>query len=490
MSIVTNAAETTEANKPQDGQPSAPKLVLLDPHQVEPEDNIRWNVDLDKDFVASVRQHGVLLPVRARTDADGKILIRDGRRRLMAARETGQQLPVFLVDATDEKAERIIEQHATNKHRRGLSTAEEVDVWQQLSLEGMSPATIARKTGTKRAVVDAGLAVAEHENASKAVADYDLTLDQAAVLIQLEDDPGAVEELREVAESDPAQFDHLAQELLDAKATREEVAKLRADYEANGVIVVDWPSGSDPDVAFLYHLRAADGSHLTEENYAGQPGYAIALDEGHRGAEVAPVVVNWKEHGLRHVFDRDSARGGPMTSQEKAERRVVIANNKAWASAEKVRRGWVRKLLSRMKLPTDASAFAVGVLVEERFAVERAVSKGHRTAGILIGVDAEAARDHLARTVAESRSKTGHVLLAVALGALEDSIDRTTWRNPTTTASRYLGQLAAWGYTLSAVEQLVIDEGEPARPDDGPVDARVEDGADAADEPASQADEF
>ena len=357
MSIVTNAAETTDATEPQDGQPSAPRLVMLDPHQVEPEDNIRWNVDLDKDFVASVRHHGVLLPVRARTDADGKILIRDGRRRLMAARETGQQLPVFLVDATDEKAERIIEQHATNKHRRGLSTAEEVDVWQQLSLEGMSSAKIARTTGTKRADVDAGLAVAAHENASKAVAEYDLTLDQAAVLIQLEDDPDAVEELREVAESDPTQFDHLAQELLDAKATKEEVAKLRADYEANGVTVVDWPSASDPDVAFLYHLRAADGSHLTEENYAGQPGYAIALDEGDRGsrghaggrqleaARPAPRVRSRLRPG--RTDDR---------TEEKAERRVVVANNKAWASAEKVRRGWVNKLLSSKKLPTDAAS--------------------------------------------------------------------------------------------------------------------------------------
>ncbi|WP_116953324.1 ParB/RepB/Spo0J family partition protein [Jiangella endophytica] len=473
MSIVTHAAETTEAVEPQSGQPIVPALVMLDPHEVEPEENIRWNVDLDKAFVASVRQHGVLVPVLARTGSDGKILIRDGRRRLMAARETEHKLPAFVVDVSDEKTARIIEQYVTNFHRRALSTAEEAVAWQQLALEGMSAATIARRTGTKRATVEAGLTVARHEAASQAVADYDITLEQAAVLIRLEEDPEAVEQLRKVAKSDPARFDHRAQELLDARERKDELARLRADYEAKGVTVVDWPSWNDTNVAFLDRLRTADGERVTEETHAGTPGYAVAVGESWRGVSAEPVIVAWSEHGLRHVDAQGKTARGPMTEEEKEGRRVVVANNRAWASAEKVRRAWIRKLLGRKKLPTDAVAFSVSVLVEESFAIERAVSKGHPMAGALLGAEVGTASEYLARMVAESRSKTVHVLLAVALGALESSIERSTWRNPSGRSRRYLMQLAAWGYTLSDVEQLAIAETEPVGQDDRVVEAPI-----------------
>ena len=32
-----------------------------------------------------------------------------------------------------------------------------------------------------------------------------------------------------------------------------------------------------------------------------------------------------------------------------------------------------------------------------------------------------------------------------------------TWRNPSSTAVRYFSQIAAWGYPLSEVEQIVVD---------------------------------
>ena len=32
-----------------------------------------------------------------------------------------------------------------------------------------------------------------------------------------------------------------------------------------------------------------------------------------------------------------------------------------------------------------------------------------------------------------------------------------TWRNPSCTAARYFAQIAAWGYPVSEVEQIVVD---------------------------------
>jgi ParB family transcriptional regulator, chromosome partitioning protein len=457
MSIVTAATETSDAVQPQAEQPPVPTVEMVDPHHVEPEENIRQKVNLDKPFVASVRQYGVLVPVLGRTDPNGVILIRDGQRRLMAAREAGVQLPVYLVNGSDEKTVRIIEQFATY-HRQGLSPAEQADAWQQLALEGMSALVIARRTGAKRAEVETGLVVARNKTASRAASDYDLTLEQAAVLVELEDDPDAVDNLREVAKVAPDSFDHRAQELLDKKAIRDEIAKLRAEYEANGVTVVDWPSWDDTEVAFLSNLRTADGEPVTDDTFADKVGYAMAVGETWSGVSAKPVIVGWKEHGLRRADGRGGPARGQMTDEEKVERRLVVANNKAWASAEKVRRNWIKTLLGRKKLPNDAQAFATGVLVREIFAVERAVKQGHPMAATLLSAEAGATRDHLARIVEESPVRTGHVLLAIALGALEASVDRSTWRHPTDSARRFLRQLAAWGYTLSDVEHLVIAE--------------------------------
>lgn len=457
MSIVTAAVEPSDAVQPQGNEPPVPSVLMADPHQVEPEENIRKKVRLDKAFVASIRQYGVLVPVLGRTDADGKILIRDGQRRLMAAREAGVQLPVYLVNGSDKKSVRIIEQFATY-HRHGLSPAERADAWQQLALEGMSAATIARRTGAEKAEVETGLVVAQNETASQAASDYDLTLEQASVLIELEGDSDAVERLREVAKSDPSSFDHRAQQLLDAKVTQDKIAKLRAEHEGNGVAVVDWPSWHDTEVAFLRDLRTADGEPVTDENYAGKPGYAMAVGDNYGTVSAEAVVVGWKEQGLRRADGRGGPARGPMTDKEKAERRIVVANNKAWDSAAKVRRAWIRTLLSRKKLPADALTFGVRVLVEEASVIERAGTNGHRTAGQLFAGDGVTARATLAKTIDETPGKATHVLLAVALGALEASVDRSTWRNPTDRARRFLLQLAAWGYTLSDVEQLVVGE--------------------------------
>jgi ParB family chromosome partitioning protein len=67
-------------------------------------ENVRDNVALDPQFVASVREHGVLQPITAiRTNAG--IEVRDGQRRTLAAREAKLDMPVYVLDgqASDDK---------------------------------------------------------------------------------------------------------------------------------------------------------------------------------------------------------------------------------------------------------------------------------------------------------------------------------------------------------------------------------------------------
>src|SRR3546814_12887822 len=75
---------------------------------------------LDPEFREPVRTHGVITPVTATRLADGAIVLRDGQRRTLAAREVGlASVPVLVrEDTTDDdktrEFERLAHQVAAN----------------------------------------------------------------------------------------------------------------------------------------------------------------------------------------------------------------------------------------------------------------------------------------------------------------------------------------------------------------------------------------
>lgn len=454
----TSTADTAEA---------VAEVRRISPHDLIVEDNIRSHIDLDRTFVNSIKLHGVIVPILAHPDTDGHIIVRDGQRRTLAAREADlTDMPVYVVDAADEKRIRIIQQYITNEHRTSLTDADRAEAWRQLALDGMSVTAIAKQTGTKRNIVKTGLTVAGSDIARKAVTEHAITLDQALILTQFEDDPDTLTELTKVASREPESFDHVAQRMLDDKAIKDEITQLREKYEAEGFTVVDFPAWDDTDTTFFHDLLTADGERLTEENYAGKDGHAVAIGERWGRVEVAHVVVGWRELGLTSIRHSQSSRGGAMNEEEKAERRRVIANNKAWVSAEKVRRAWVTKLLGRKRLPSQALAFAATVIADDRNIVARAANDCHDMASTLLNLDTgrRYGMPHpVAAMTSTTPTKAGHALLALALGALEAATDKNSWRNPNESTRRYLTQLAAWGYTLSDVETLITDPDSPNR---------------------------
>src|SRR6476661_1239658 len=102
---------------------TTPELIHLDPTAIEIEENVRLDPRLDRDFLASIEEHGVLVPVLAvRIDGQNKPFVREGQRRIQAARQVGlSTVPVYVrtVDGTETavRAQRVIEQVVTNKHR-------------------------------------------------------------------------------------------------------------------------------------------------------------------------------------------------------------------------------------------------------------------------------------------------------------------------------------------------------------------------------------
>ena len=130
----------------------------IDPAQIEVETNVRTIVKVDTALVASIREFGVLEPVVCRRSTEGTVSVRMGQRRVLAAREAGRTtIPAYIVEGDDSTVTRLVEQFAENEHRASLTEPERAAVFQQLAFEGLTVPPIARRTGVKKTVVEAGM---------------------------------------------------------------------------------------------------------------------------------------------------------------------------------------------------------------------------------------------------------------------------------------------------------------------------------------------
>lgn len=428
----------------------------IDPTTLVIEANVRPSAPVDANFVQSIRENGVLVPVVARRDEHGNILVRMGQRRTLGAREAGvSTIPVYVVDADDATAERIIRQMVENDQREALTAADRAAAFQQLAFEGMPISTIAKRTGTKSKEVKTALAVAENAVAASAVHDHPITLDQAAALIEFEDDEQLRARLIEIATTEPGQFPHAAQRARDDRARAQAKAAAEAELAARGYEILDHEIYYGD--SRIRELRTSEGERVSVEDIETVEGRAAYVAVYNAGDD--PRIEYYLSDPRAAGFRKEgAAAAGPMTDEQKAERRTLIANNKAWASAEVVRREWLTALLNRRTLPKDAPLVVAHALTLNHTVVGSAVQNGNGLAHELLGIErGRYGSDNLGDLLTATPSKAGHVNLAIALGGIEDSTSKNTWRYPREEAAAYFAQLEAWGYVLSDVECIVVD---------------------------------
>ena len=416
--------------------------------------------DLEAGFIASIREHGVLQPVLTIRSSDGSLSVRDGQRRTLAAREADvATIPCYIVDAGDDRALRIIQQIIANDQREAISETERVEAFHQLALEGLSVSAIAKRTGHSRDRVKASVRIAASKSATGALASSGVTLDAALILTDFEGDEDAVAELVQCATAYPDQLPHVAQRIRDNRAIAAVVDAATTSLREQGLRVA-----TEGDAyASLHTLTDAtedadERPPVDEYVHITCPGHAVTVRawRGDDQARVSVVCTQPEKHHTRYSYGNGTSsqhQSGPMTEEQKAERREVIANNKAWESAEVVRREWLTSFVTRKTLPKDAHAFAVRVVATNGADVD----KGRTLAHNFLGVDMPSGfYGNALPEVAATPSRSGHVLLALALAAVEEGTGRHTWRTASDGLTRdYFAQIAAWGYTLSEVEQIV-----------------------------------
>ncbi len=411
-------------------QAGAITIEVIDTATAQLDPNVRSRLDGLDILTESIREVGVQEPVRARRGDNGEVYVWDGQRRLLAAREAGveKMLAVFgLRDHNGSEADRILDQLRTFT-REDLNLVDRVKAVEQLTLEGVSVAKIARSTGQSKDDVKAAVKVAKSEVALRAIDTYQLTLDRALYAAEFGDDEDA---LSAIADADEEELEFIAQQLRDRRELDEHTEKLIAKLQAEGKTIANSYNAG----AQLWNLTDADADAedrpaLDAETHAACPGAIYNLrvwgteETEHRleqlcsrpelhkpryGTSVArptagPVDETDEEREARLDAEKDAQR---------RERRRVVKYNRMWRSASKLRLQWLSELVNRKKLPVDANAFVALTLT--RFRYEAINSEHSSILGKLLGFEGYDERNHQPRRRA-LRSGEPHqrVLLATA----------------------------------------------------------------------------
>jgi ParB family chromosome partitioning protein len=311
---------------------TTPTLEMLDPATLTVDINVRKDAALTPDFIASIKEHGVMEPVIAHRKDDGTVHVLMGQRRTRAAVEAGRtSIPVMIIESPEE-AERIVTQVVENIQRAELTEADEADAYHQLSLIGVSAAAIAKKTGRTKTTVEGALK-AKSSTAGSAALGKGHTIDEALIMAEFEGNEDATEELESVIADEPDQLLHVAQMLRDRRDRAAALAALIAELEADGkTIVEDAGHYANEENLYVSAAKRADGEPATE---ADANAYLISTD--YRGQHKAnPVITGWKDLGFTPKYERydggTQAQKGPMTEEQKAERKTLIANNREMES--------------------------------------------------------------------------------------------------------------------------------------------------------------
>jgi ParB family chromosome partitioning protein len=287
MTDTTNTVDAAEIDADPEVTAEQQHGILkhLDPYSLRIGENIRDAVDLGKEFLASLRQHGVLVPLTAVRSDDGVVTVRNGQRRTLGAREVGlTSVPVYVLpanasDETAEAVERIVHQIVTNDQKADLTDAQRARGIQQMIDAGLSSSKVAKRLSMSRDTVKAATTAAGSAAAMDALNSGQLSLIEAAALTEFEDaGPDVLHQLLNAAGG--PQFDHTVAQLRQQRETEQAREQAAESYRAQGYQVIDeQPAWRDTSCVELRWLRAAEGDTVTEDAITNPAHWAVWLDE-------------------------------------------------------------------------------------------------------------------------------------------------------------------------------------------------------------------
>ncbi|MCZ7379730.1 ParB/RepB/Spo0J family partition protein [Micromonospora sp. WMMC250] len=472
----TDAAEATATDVGVEGTDEAHEAPALPGrHCMVRVKNIQPNPGNARDdaqalpgIVQNLHQDGVrgllspLIVVPLGPDEDGPYLIIDGEQRYWSAVEANQEwIPVIVREDLAANREQIISM-LRQVHRTELTATQQARAIEQLALDGMNDEDIAERTGYQPEQIKAGrqLATLDKRTAERTHT-LGLDLTQVAALAEFADEPDRVETLLEEAEEGPFAFARAVERFRGTRAAIAAEAARRAELVTGGVTLLsEHPRYNDPKIKEVIDLRDAEGNRIDAAMHSDCPGHAVRLFLAYDDQLTETnYCVDWRKYG--HALPAHavtSTRSGPMTEEEKAERRRVIENNRAMEVANTVRREWLTAFLTAKTPPKGTAKLIAEMLADSGYILSTWVNGGRKMLDDLLS-PGKARRPGTKRVPARgvSDGRYSVISLAAIAAANESGITRSSWRAPDPAVAKWLQWCVANGFQVGAVEQLIID---------------------------------
>jgi ParB family transcriptional regulator, chromosome partitioning protein len=476
---LADAPGSDPGDRPEAAQLAARPMIAVRLLAAHP-GNVRQGLRLDPEFLASIAEAGVLVPLRITRTGDGTYIIIDGHRRFAAAVKAGQsEVPYDLAaDRADDPAAQYLDMVNINQRHLHLAPIEEAGALFAASQAGASKTRIRKTTGLGKDYVSAALTAGQlsGETRLKTEACYGLSLEQYALLHEFEDDPAVVDRLLE-AFSRGESGQHTAERIRAERAAEAEREQVLSRYRENGYQI----TGSLPQGAMPVQGLLQDGEELTPEAHAACPGRGIVFyswdpdhpvhyctdpaASGHvsryaSSATVPPAPGDPDEMPQNGTQSQPAPVPAPESGPS---HRFIVEGNRAWVAATAVRRRWLQALFARRNAPKEVPLFVASQLLAMPAPLREVLTSApHRT------MFSELA-GHVDQAQLQTWTAGRLPLLSLALivTAYEEQMGgdsgKPTWREDRyspcsrTEAGAYLRFLASLGYELSAIEQAVAD---------------------------------
>ncbi len=242
-------------------------LEHFDPASLVLDENVRQSAELDKPFLDSLTEHGVLVPITAVRRDDGTVAVRNGQRRYLGAREVGlASVPVYVTpvaaaDTDDQTVQRVVHQIVTNDQKSDLNDADRARGIQQMLDSGMSVAKAAKALSIKRDTVKAAATAAQSDAALQALAVGQLSMAEAAALAEFEGDEDALARLTRAAGTNF--FEHTAARIRQEREIEQAQRSAAQPYAQQGyTVLAERPRYGDPSCVALDDLRTTEGQPI------------------------------------------------------------------------------------------------------------------------------------------------------------------------------------------------------------------------------------
>ncbi|MFV0533755.1 MAG: ParB/RepB/Spo0J family partition protein [Cumulibacter sp.] len=424
---------------------------------------------------ASIAASGVLEPlVVARADEATVILA--GHRRAAAAIAAGvQRVPVIYRDDLAADIEQLTVVLSENLHRRGLSDVEVITAVQQMIELGESGASIARRTGISKTRTTRLARVARStDEVRQAVSEHDLTLDQALALDEVKDDPEELAALVDVVDQ-PGQFDALARRYRAEKKIAKDITDALATYAEEGITAYAEDAVDRPDSVRLTDIYGwGQSAQERVDAHAECSGRVVVLsahvwqqsvraEERCADPQQHPEYVEAEKERADRMAQYEQAQQGAVDDEDKkAQRRRVIANNKAMDASNAHRIAWLAQLLAS-KRPALGKNPATMIA---RLYAERGRLLGDSSLHTQSALEAVGWKHGEPTARAQAATGLGY-LFALIAAATENSTDREVWRQRGSIEKHaaWVRALIGLGYEPTGIERAMVEDRIDTYPD-------------------------